>query len=361
MTKKLRIATMVSAHFTIPPPGGIVYAPMDIAKWVAEGLTVRGHTVDLFAPEGSSMKVRKVVSKGIKALKQNNAILKYPKVTNSEINKIFNLWDQYLIAEMFKAAKNGDYDLLHFHPIDRAMPLALSNPEVPVVYTLHDPIYEWRREVFKMFSSPNQHLISISNAQRKLAPELNYISTVYNGIDTGLFPFYKQSDDYFVFVGRLHPEKGVAEAVQVAKLARVKLIIVGPPVTGEYWDKKVKPYLNDEITYVGFVPYNELHKYYGKAKAILAPIQWEEPFGLVMVEAMACGTPVIAFERGSVPEVVVDGKTGFIVNTVEEMAEATKKVDKIDRHECHRHVEDNFSIKKMVDGYEQAFLKILKD
>ena len=352
---------MVSAHFTIPSPKGIVYAPMDIAKWVAEELVARGHMVDLFAPEGSSLKVSKIVSLGLKALKQNDAILKYPKVGNAEMNKIFNLWDQFLVAEMFKATENGDYDLLHIHPIDRAMPIALSHPKVPVVYTLHDPIFEWRGEIFKMFSSPNQHLVSISDAQRKPAPELNYISTVYNGIDLGIFPFYEKSEDYFVFVGRLHPEKGVAEAVQAARLAGVKLIIVGPPVSGEYWDEKIKPYLSDKITYAGFVPYDELHKYYGKAKAILVPIQWEEPFGLVMVEAMACGTPVIAFNRGSVPEVVVDGKTGFIVNTVEEMAEAAKRVDQIDRHECRRHVEDNFSIKKMVDGYEQAFLKILKD
>ncbi len=362
--RKLRIATMVTGHFTTPPPPGIIYAPMDIAVAVSEGLVKKGHLVDFYGPEGTKVRVTNIISAGLKALKQpeGEAITKGQNVGNAEVNKIFNLWDQYLIAKMFAEAEKGNYDLLHIHPADRALSLALSHPKVPVFYTLHDPIYPWRAEIFSMFSSPNQYFISISDSQRKPAPNLNYAATIYNGIDLKLFPFSENCEDYFLFVGRLHPEKGVAEAVEAARLAGVKLIIVGPPVTGDYWDKRVKPYLNEKIKYVGYVPYGELYRYYQRAKATLVPIQWEEPFGLVLAESMACGAPVIAFEKGAVPEIIIDGKTGFIIkdNNLKAMAGAVKKINKINRADCRRHVEQNFSIQRMIDRYEEVFLKIAR-
>lgn len=361
--KKLKIATMVTGHFTTPPPKGIVYAPMDIAVEVSEGLVKRGHRVDFYGPEGTKVNVTKVISAGLQPLKQSEAeaITKGPNVNNAEVNKIFNLWDQFLIAKMFEEAEKGEYDLLHIHPIDRALPLALSHPKIPVFYTLHDPIYPWRTEVFSMFASPNQHYISISDAQRKPAPNLNYAATIYNGVDLDAFPFSESLGDYLLFTGRLHPEKGLAEAVQIARMTGEKLLIIGPPVTGEYWDKKVAPYLGDKIQYIGFVPREKLFKYYQGAKATLVPIQWEEPFGLVLTESMACGTPVIAFARGSVPEIVLEGKTGFIIkdNNLEAMADAVKKIGVIKRSDCRKHVERYFSIPRMVDRYEEVFLKTI--
>lgn len=359
--KKLRIATMVTGHFTTPPPKGIIYAPMDIAIWISEGLVRKGHKVDFYATKGSNINVTKVISRELPALKKNgeNNILKGPQVGGAEINKIFHLWDQYLIAEMFRQAEKGKYDILHIHPADRALPLALSHSKISVVYTLHDPIYPWRAKVFKMFSSPNQYYVSLSDAQRKPAPDLNYLATIYNGININLFPFSQDHDDYLLLVGRLHPEKGVAEAVEVARKAGEKLLIIGPPVTGEYWEKRVAPYLGGKIKYLGYVPYKKLFHYYQRAKATLLPIQWEEPFGLVMAESMACGTPVIAFRRGSVPEVIIDGKTGFIVNTIDQMVGAIKKIDRIDRKNCRSHVEEKFAIEHMIDRYEEEFLKLV--
>lgn len=356
--KKLRIATMVTGHFTTPPPPGVVYAPMDIAVGVAEGLVARGHSVDFYAPRGSELSGARIASDGLVPLKQDGDVLKGPAVGGAEQAKLFNLWDQYLLAKMFKAAEEGAYDLLYVHPADRALPLALSHPDVQTVYTLHDPIYPWRAEVFRMFKSPNQHFVSISDSQRKPAPDLNYAATVYNGIDLDVFPFSADHDDYLLFVGRLNPQKGVAEAVEAARKTGEKLLIVGPPVTGEYWEKRIAPYLNERIKYEGHVPREKLAQYYQRAKAVLVPIMWEEPFGLVMTEAMASGAPVIAFRRGSVPEVVVDGKTGFIVDTVEEMAGAIKKINSIDRRACRARVEAKFGIKQMVDGYEEVFLRL---
>lgn len=352
---------MVSGHFTTPPPAGVIYAPMDIAVAVSEGLAKRGHEVTFFAPEGSSIKVSKIKSDGLKPLRQNGelAILSGPNVGGAERAKIFGLWDQHLLSRIYKETLEGKFDIIHIHPVDRALPLAYAIRDIPTVYTLHDPIYKWRADVFRMFASPNQYYVSISDSQRLPAPDLNYLATIYNGININEAPFYeKPKGNYLLFVGRLHPEKGVAEAVEVARKTGDELIILGPPVTGEYWDRKVKPFLGEKIRHIGVVSRKELYEYYGNAKATLVPIQWEEPFGLVMIESMATGTPVIAFRRGSVPEIVLDGKNGFIVNIVDEMAEATKKVDALNRADCRKHIEANFSLEKMVDGYEKSFLKI---
>lgn len=353
---------MVTGHFTTPPPHGVIYAPMDIAVAVSEGLARRGHEVTFFAPEGSKIKVSEVRADGLNALRQNGelSVLTGSNVGGAERAKIYNLWDQFLLSSLYKEVLESKFDIVHIHPVDRALPLAYTIRNIPTVYTLHDPIYPWRAEVFRMFSSPNQYYVSISDAQRKPAPDLNYLATIYNGIAVNEVPFVpKPKGNYLLFVGRLHPEKGVAEAVEVARQTGEELFILGPPVTGEYWNKKIKPYLNEKIQHIGVVSRHKLYEYYGNAKATLVPIQWEEPFGLVMIESMATGTPVIAFRKGSVPEVMADGKTGFIVETTEEMAEATKKIDRIDRHFCRKHIETNFGLEKMIDEYEKSFLKII--
>ncbi|MDD4931613.1 MAG: glycosyltransferase [Candidatus Colwellbacteria bacterium] len=355
--KKLKIATMVTGHFTTPPPKGTIYAPMDIATEVIEGLASRGHRVDFYGPKGTKVMGAKVIDCGLEALQgKGRKILGVPGARNIERDKIFGLWDQYLIAEMFMKARKEGYDLLHVHPIDRALPIALACQDVKTVYTLHDPIYPWRADIFKMFESANQGLVSISNSQRKPAPDLNYLDTVYNGIKMDEFKFSDSHDNYLLFVGRITPEKGVAEAVEAAVKAKEKMIIIGPAPENEYWNDRIKPYLGKDIIHLGYVPRRSLFKYYRRAKALLFPIQWEEAFGLVMTEAMACGTPVIGFRRGSVPEVVADKKTGFIVKDVNQMAEAIGKLGLISRADCRRRVEENFSTEKMVEGYEKVFL-----
>lgn len=348
---------MVTGHYTTPPPKGVVYAPMDIATEVIEGLASRGHKIDFYGPKGTKVTGAKVIDCGLEALQgRGGKILGVPGARNIERDKIFSLWDQYLISNMFAAAEKNKYDILHVHPIDRALPIAMANQSVKTVYTLHDPIYPWRAEIFKMFQSPNQGLVSISDSQRKPVPDLNYLNTVYNGIKMDQFKFSASDDGYLLFVGRITPEKGVAEAVEAAHKMDERLIIIGPAAENEYWNERIKPYLGEKIKHIGFVPRKSLFKYYRKAKALLFPIQWEEAFGLVMTEAMACGTPVIGFRRGSVPEVIEDKKTGFIVNDVDEMMDAVRKIGLISRKDCRKRVEDNFSTEKMIEGYEKVFL-----
>lgn len=362
--KKLRVATFVTSHFTVPPPKGVIYAPMDIAISLSEGLAKRGHRVDFFAPVGSRLPKAQnlnLITMNLRPLRQfAGGILRDLNAKGDELYKIFNLWDQYFLSEIYRRALIGEYDLVHIHPIDRALPWGRALSGVKTVYTIHDPIYPWRTKIFRMFASKNQHLVSISNNQRKPAPDLNYAGTVYNGIELSKFPFSKKRGKYFFFAGRIIKEKGVSEAVQAARKAGARLLIAGPHGNDEYWNKKIKPYLGEKIKYAGAVPRDRLFRYFQKAKATLVPIKWEEPFGLVMVESMACGTPVIAFNRGSVPEIIKDGKTGFIVKNSDEMAAAIKKIDSLKRADCRRHVEKYFSTERMIESHERLFLRLCK-
>jgi glycosyltransferase involved in cell wall biosynthesis len=213
-----------------------------------------------------------------------------------------------------------------------------------------------------MYHTQNQFYVSISNNQRKPAPQLPYIGTIYNGVDLDEFTFTKKHQDYLLFVGRIVPEKGAHKAIELAKKTQHKLIIIGPTYPDQlyYFESKIKPHLNDQIKYLGFMDHQQLVKYFQGAKAFLMPISWEEPFGLTMIEAMACGTPVIATRKGSVPEIVAHGKTGFIVDSIKEMIESIAKIDKIDRQQCRNHVLENFSIQTMVQNYIDAYKNVIK-
>ena len=350
---------MITGHYTCPPPKGVIYAPMLIVKAVAEGLTKRGQKVYFFGPEGSKLKVTKIFSGGLKPLhgKRKHQILRDPKIDSA---KAANLWDQYLISLIYQGALKGEYDLIHIHPVDRALPFGLAIKKIPVVYTLHDPIYPWRAEIFRMFQSKNQYFVSLSDAQRKPAPDLNWAGTVYNGLDLKKFPFSEKPKDHCLFLGRLLPTKGVKEAIAACKITGERLIIAGTPSEGDYWEKEIKPHLNKNIQYVGNIPYEETYKYYGQAKVTLCPIQWEEPFGLTFIESMATGTPVIAFDRGSAREIIKDGETGFVVKNVEEMIKAIKRIGEIKREGCRRWVEEKFTIERMVNDYEKVFYQIIR-
>lgn len=359
----MKIAMMVRGYMPAPRPADIVYAPIDLAVTIGEGLVKRGHQVDYYGPDGTQLEAN-VQTLGLRPLAKNH---KEFQTMLSSVDLLTHyvpgLWDQYMSIAMFQRAAAGEYDLLHFHHPETAMPYAHLFPTVPVVYTLHDPIYELYQEIFKMFHSTNQYYISISNNQRLAAPDLPYIATVYNGIDPEEFPLSEDFDDYLLFVGRVTREKGVREAVRLALKTGHKLLIIGPVYDDgqKYFQKYVEPFLSDQIKYLGYFNRNDrLVKYFQKAKAFLMPIQWEEPFGLTMIEAMSCGVPVVAFHRGSVPEIVEEGVTGFIVDTIPQMIKALEKIDTIDRKACHQRVIEHFSNEKMVDDYEAAFKAVLK-
>ncbi|MFO8055096.1 MAG: glycosyltransferase, partial [Bacteroidales bacterium] len=211
--------------------------------------------------------------------------------------------------------------------------------------------------VYKKYNNSGYY-VSISNSDR--SPELNYIATVYNGINANDFILNHDPDDYLLYFGRIHPHKGTYESIQIAKKTKRKLIISGLIQDHEYFENKVKPLINnDDIVYVGNSGPDERNRLLGGAYALLHPVSFDEPFGLSVVEAMMCGTPVIAFKRGSMPELIMNGKTGFLVSTIEEASEMIENVQFINRKYCRDYAVSNFSMEKMVDGYLKTYKHIL--
>ncbi len=364
MTKPMKIAMMVRSFIPMPRPGDMIYAPIDLAIAIAKGLGARGHQITLFSPNGTEVYGENIVveTMNLRPLVRNQTDFDN-LLNNTELLAHGQpwLWDRYMVNQMFKRAATGEFDLLHFHHPESALSAATEYPKVQTVYTLHDPIYPWYKELFELFASDNQRFISISNNQRRDAPDLPYLATVYNGTDIELFNFSEQHEEYLLFSGRITAEKGVKEAIQVAKDSGHKLLIIGPVNHGsqEYFDRCVKPELNENILYLGRMDQAQLVNYYQKAKALLTPIQWEEPFGLTTVEAMACGTPVISLHRGAAPEIIENGKNGFVVHSLNEMVEAVGKIDQIKRQNCRDRVEEVFSYERMIDRYENAFAELL--
>ena len=214
-------------------------------------------------------------------------------------------------------------------------------------------------ELAELFDSYRTAVITISNAQRKEFDSLNYLATVYNGVDTSKFTFNNTNPaDYLLMVGSIGRHKNQAGAIRVAKALDMPLVLAGKINDKAYFEELKKDIDGEKIRWVGEMKFGEKLVMYQGAKAFLFPILWNEPFGLVMIEAMSCGTPVIAFRNGSTSEVVVDGKTGFVVADEQMMIEAIGKIDQISRTDCRKRVEENFTIEKMVNDYEKALLSL---
>jgi len=364
MKHSLNIAMMVRAYMPVPRPSDIIYAPIDLEIEIAKGLAERGHNVTIYAPLGSEINIPNVTVETlnlrplVESQDEFNDLLDNTEFLSHDVH---GLWDRKFVNDMYARAEKGEFDILHFHHPEAALSGAVQHKSIPTVYTLHDPIYDWYKEVFELFASPNQQFISISNNQRRDAPDLPYAATVYNGTDVKLFNYSDEAEDFLLFAGRIAPEKGVKEAIQVAKKAKKRLLIIGPVNHGSqgYFDQYIKPELDDQILYLGRMDQNQLPKYYQKAIAVLTPIQWEEPFGLTTIEAMACGAPVISLRRGAAPEIIKHGKTGYIVDSLAEMVECVGRISEINRHDCRDHVRKNFSLERMIDGYEAAYMNVL--
>jgi len=368
----MKIAIFSTNIYPTPLREGII-APTWIAHYLTEGLVKKGHEVFLFGSSDSETKA-KLISGGLPSLSKNKNWSKiYKKLEEKNDIKwkgslVLN-YELILLKKLYKLNEKENFDIIQLHNNRLRSLFFASFTKTPVFYTLHDRLshpYDTNLTglICSKIKEKNIRFISISDSQRKPNPNLNYASTVYNGIDINKFSFNEKKGDYLVAAGRILPWKGFNIAIKVAQETGEKLKIAGtiPPDHKEtYWDKEIKPHLSEKITYEGVLNQNQMVKLYKNAKAFLMPIDWEEPFGLVMTESMACGTPVIAFNRGSVPELIKDGETGFIVKDTKEMIEAVKKIDQIDRKACRKRVEENFTIKRMVDSYEKTYQKILKE
>ncbi len=238
--------------------------------------------------------------------------------------------------------------------------MAAAALERPVVHTVHGPFTDEMKALYSLVGD-RVWFVAISEAQRANMPELPFAGVVYNGVDVETYPFRRDKDDYVLFLGRAAPEKGAHRAVLAARAAGARLIIavkIASEAERAHWDRDVAPILPPDATVLGEISFEDKVELLAGAKAVLFPIDWDEPFGLVMTEAMVCGTPVIATPRGSVPEIVADGRTGFVVDVEgypEQAAAALAQVGEIDPGACRAWVEERFSKEAMLDGYEGAF------
>lgn len=316
------------------------YGPWEqVASNIAEGLIKLGVEVTLFATGDSitAGKLESVCEQGYEENRTQDA-----KVL--ECLHISNLME-----------KAGEFDIIH-NNFD-FLPLSYTGLiKTPVITTMHGFSSQRIIPVYKKYNSTG-HYVSISNADR--SPELDYIATVYNGLNTAEFKFTEDPDDYLVYFGRIHHDKGAAEAIQIAKKANKKLLIAGIIQDENYWKERVEPFLDEQIQYVGHAGPDKRNELLGNANALLHPINFAEPFGMSVAEAMLCGTPVIAFNKGSMPELIKDAKTGFLVNTVDEAVSAVGRLDQIARKDCHDWAKSQFSAEKMAGDYFKLYQQIL--
>src|SRR5271170_2573399 len=337
MTKpKNRVAILSPIAWRTPPRQ---YGAWEtVASNITEGLVARGWDVTLFASGDSMTRARlhAVVDKGYEEDPSVD-----PKVA------------EYLhISEAFEHA--AEFDLIHSHYDFMALTYSRL-VDTPVLTTIHGfsspkimPAYQKYRDGY---------FVSISDSDRALG--LNYLATVYNGIDVSLYPLQELPGEELIFLGRIHPDKGVHLAIAVARLSGLPLLIAGIIQDKEYFQKQIEPYLDGrEIRYIGPVDVASKNELFAQARALLHMNTIPERFGLVLAEANAAGVPVIAMDLGSCREVIEDGKTGFLVDGVNQAVEALKSVHKIDRAACRRRVQQCFSIETMVDGYERAYSAI---
>ncbi|MFA5124635.1 MAG: glycosyltransferase family 4 protein [Patescibacteria group bacterium] len=264
-----------------------------------------------------------------------------------------------LISKCF--ANASKYDIVHSH--FNILSLFYSNlvTSTPVVNSIHSPIKDELKPIILQFKNAN--FISFSLAQRKFLPELNWVGNIYHGVDTNVFTFNDKPKDYVLFLGRITKDKGVHLAIEAAKKAGIQIIIAGKSYPNEgYWHDEIEKHVDGKkVRYVGEADFDAKIEYLRNAKALLMPVQWEEPFGMVMIEAMACGTPVIGFRRGAIPEIVSDKKTGYVVDDVSGMTKAIKNINKISREEVRKRAENFFSVKKMVSGYQKVYKRVIEE
>ena len=338
----MRIALIAPPWYPVPPSGygGIEW----VVALLADGLTDRGHQVTLFAPPGSETEAELVPPLG--------------DVPPEEL--IGDPW--YEAAHAVSAYERaGEFDLLH----DHTGPVGLSVGALsgcPTVHTLHGPFTHQARLLYSRVAR-RHWFVAISESQRSMGPpNLRWAGVVHNGIPMDRYPFRDDKDDYLFFLGRADEEKAPHLAIQAARRAGRRLVLCATTKNQRerrYWATQVEPLLADDVEVRGECDQEQKAALLSRAAALLFPIQWPEPFGLVMTEAMACGTPVIAWRNGSVPEVVADGETGFIVASVEEMAAAVDRVGELDPEAMRARVKERFSAEAMVAGYERAYERAL--
>jgi glycosyltransferase involved in cell wall biosynthesis len=343
-SRPLRIAVVAPPYYALPPPA---YGGIERVCWsLAEGLVERGHDVTLVGAGVSTTRARFLAT--------------FPE-TQQEGTPL-EATIEVLHAARAAAALDGlDLDVVHDH--SRAGPLLARSRSAPTLVTAHAALAgpESHLELYTALAG-SVKLAALSEAQRRAAPQLPWVGVVPNGIDVEAYPYRAEKDDFVLFLGRMSRHKGVHLAIGAAREAGRRLVIAGTwtiPEEQAYFEAEVRPQLGPDVEWVGSTAGETRTELLASARCLLFPVVWEEPFGLVMLEAMACGTPVVALRAGSVPEVVADGETGIVCADAGELTSAIEAAAGLDCARCRAHVRDRFSAARMVERYEALHRMLL--
>jgi glycosyltransferase involved in cell wall biosynthesis len=341
----MKIAQVAPLYESVPPR---LYGGTErVVHYLTEELVRQGHDVTLYASGDShtSAQLRPVYPRALRLERGSQSCPQAPHVLQCEI----------------VSQEASQFDVVHNHADFLLFP-QIRHCDFPSITTLHGRLD--LPELFPLFREFNDmHLVSISDAQREPMPWASWASTVYHGIPEELLVLRDEPGEYLAFLGRISPEKGVEAAIEIARRAGKKLRIAAKVdrADQEYFETVIKPLLHQpHVEFLGEIGEHQKSDFLGHAMALLFPIAWPEPFGLVTIEAMACGTPVIAYRRGSVPEILEDGVTGFIVDDVDAAAEAVKHVAELNRRECRRIFEERFSARHMCEEYLRVYAQVLE-
>ena len=338
----MRIAEIAPVWVSVPPPsyGGIEL----VVSLVSDGLADRGHDVTLFASPGSRTK----------------GTLVSPLETTPDLADMGLSVTDDIIHTLSAYLRASEFDVIHDHSGFGPAFGAMLRDGPPVVRTLHGP---WSDEARRFHGAVDGrvHFVAISESQASFNADLSYAGVVYNGVDMDVYPYREDKEDFLLFLGRCNPEKGPEVAVEVAKRAgkHLKMVVKrAEPAEKQYWERIVEPRLTGDEDIVFDVSHDDKVDLLARAQGTLCTIQWPEPFGLVMIESMACGTPVIVPPMGAAPELVVDGETGFVRKDLDEMVECVARLPEISPKACRARVAENFTAEVMVSGYEKIFEKV---
>ncbi len=359
----MRIAMLAPISWPLPPSG---YGPWElVASNLTEELVAMGHEVTLFAAAGTRTHAELVIT-------CPHALSTWPEPERSRARRFDpttglmegppdpRVLEELHIATCMEQATTGRFEVVHSHLHVHALGWARLIP-CPLVTTLHGSA--WVRATHPLLRAYREMpFISLSDAERTLLPELNYVATVYNGIRIERFPYEAEKEDYLLFAGRLAPEKGPDAAIEVALRSGRRLLLAGLVEDQHrgFFEDRIRPHLDGkQIEYLGLLSQDELAPYYRKAAALLLLINWCEPFGLTAVEAQASGTPLIATRFGALPEIIIDGETGFVVDSLEEAVAAARKLDSLSPAACRANAESRFSARVMAKGYEAVYASLV--
>ena len=333
----MRIALLGPIAWRTPPRH---YGPWELVTGLlADGLAERGFDVTLFATLDSITRA------------QLDGVCPRPYAEDADLDG--RVWEALHVAHAL--SRSADFDIVHNH-LDW-LPLAFSHlSRAPMVTTIHGFSSS---QILPAYKRAKSAFVSISEADR--SPEIDYVATVYHGVDAGPLPFSATGGEELVCFGRIHPDKGTHEAVAIARGAGRRLVICGPVQDERYFSEEVAPHVDGErVRYLGSVGPGERAEVLGRAACLLHPIAFEEPFGLSVVEAMLCGTPVVAYPRGSMPEIIEDGVTGVLADGIPAATEAVERAVGLDRATCRKAAEDRFSVRRMIDSYLQVYADVLR-